>query len=69
MSIGTLTLNPSITNYYRFDVQALNGSLWELVSFFKITNGWVMKNEYYYRQVGNKTVVTPKEFEGKLYVY
>lgn len=69
VELGSIQLNPSITNFFRLDIGALNGSSWELVSVHKNTNTWAIKDEYYYRKTGDKTIVLPKNLGGMIYTY
>ncbi|MBI5773163.1 MAG: hypothetical protein HZA89_05400 [Verrucomicrobia bacterium] len=65
----TLHFDPTVTNYYRFDVSALNGSYWQLISFSKTNSNWVMKLVYKRGQFGGRVEIDPPEMREKILVY
>ncbi len=65
----TLRFDPAVTNYYRFDVSALNGSFWQIISFSKTNTNWVMKLIYKWGRFGDKVEMDPPEMRGRMLVY
>jgi len=58
-------LDPAITNYVRIDLQALNGSYWEIFDIFKTNESWALKVHYRWKQIaGQKVQIDPPEMRG-----
>jgi hypothetical protein len=64
-----LHLEPALTNYYRFDIDALNGSYWQIISFNKTTNGWAMNLKYRWSRFGDKVEIEPPEMKGSILIH
>jgi len=65
-TIAGLKLTPGITNYFRFDIDALNGFSWEIVQFKPETNQWITKLIYRMRKIQEKISIEPPNFHGLL---
>jgi hypothetical protein len=64
-----IQLDPSITNYIRVDINAMNGFSWQIYEFWQITNAWRFKLHYQYRRVGEKLDIEPPEWRDKTMIY
>jgi hypothetical protein len=65
----TIRFDPSITNYLRFDVGALNGSYWQILGFLKTNDLWAGRLYYKWGRFGDKVEVDPPEMRGKFLIY
>jgi hypothetical protein len=69
VNLCNIQLDPTITNYIRVDVNAMNGFSWQIYEISQITNTWRFKLHYQYRRVGEKLDVEPPEWRDKIMVY
>lgn len=69
IDLCSLTLDPAVTNRYRFDITAMNGSSWQIINIFKTTNGWANQLFYRSRLAGDKSVIEPSSWGNSLLLY
>lgn len=67
--VGTATLKPYGTNFIRIDINALNGTCWEIFHITKTNENWAVRLFYRWKQLsGHKPEIDPPAMHGILVV-
>lgn len=62
----SVRLDPTVNNYVRFDVSALNGSYWQILKIQKIKENWAVSLHYRMSNVGGKVQIDPPSMKDVL---
>lgn len=65
----TLQFDPLITNYYKCEVSALNGSYQEIIAFSMIDTNWAMRLVYKEGSIAGKREIDPPSMRDKIVLY
>jgi hypothetical protein len=69
IGVGTVELKPAGTNYVRVDIEALNGTCWEIFYITQANKTFAVQLYYRWRQLsGHKAEIDPPSMRGVLVV-